>query len=159
MVSSGEIHCRFMVNTDVSITLYVAESRGISHPLLAWIRRYGREACYSELLRDELRDMEKRGKLCPGDAKRILDTLRRYGVREEPARVGQLKQRAARLVIRGIIPFRMANDAALALHAASIGARLVSYNERDYSELAMYITRLVFVRPQGDPLAYTCGKS
>ena len=156
MSATGESVCEYLVDTDVAITLFVAEKHGLAHEVRAWFRRHGRRACYSELLRDELHDMERWGKLCPGDAQRILDTMRRYGVGEEPARVGQLKRRAARLVLRGVIPPRMANDAALALHAASIGAKLASYNERDYAELARHIIRLIYVRPQGDPLAYTC---
>lgn len=44
--------CRYMVNTDVSITLLMAERLGVPHPVLAWFWRHGDEACYSELLRD-----------------------------------------------------------------------------------------------------------
>ena len=105
MAGRGRRACRYMVNTDVSITLFIAESRGASHPLIAWFRRHRGEACYSEFLRDELQDMERRRRLCRGDAQRILNTLRRYGVEEEPAKVGKLKRRAARLVLDGLIPF------------------------------------------------------
>ncbi len=150
--------CRFMVNTDVSITLYTAVKRGLAHPLLAWFKRRGGEVCYSELLRDELRDMERRGRLCPGDAQRILDTLRRYGAREEPARVGRAKRAALRLLFDGELPGRMLNDAKLAYHAASLRARLASYNERDYERLRRHIRGLVYIRPPGAPLAYTCSK-
>ncbi len=150
--------CRYMVNTDVSITLFLAERHDVAHPIVSWFRLHGRDACYSEILRDELHDMERRGRICPGDAQRILNTLRRYGLRQESARVGLLKRSAARLVIRGAVPVRMSSDVILALHAISIGARLVSYNERDYQELARHITRLIHIRPPGEPLAYTCNQ-
>ena len=121
MSGRGEGRCGYMVNTDVSITLYMVERLRAAHPLRAWFRRHRREVCYSELLRDELHDMERRGKLCPGDAQRILDALRRHGAREEPARVGQLRRRAAALLVRAEASLRLRNDAALALHAASVG--------------------------------------
>ena len=158
MSERGEERCGYMVNTDVSITLYVAARLRVAHPLRAWFRRHRREVCFSELLRDELHDMERRGKLCPGDAQRILGTLRRHGAREEPARVGLLRRRAAALLVRAGLSLRLRNDAALALHASSVGARLVSYNERDYEMLERYIRGLVYVRPPGAPLAYSCGK-
>ncbi len=150
--------CRYMVNTDTSITLFLAEKLSTAHPIVAWFRRHGGEACYSELLRDELRDMEHRGRLCPGDAQRILDTLRRYGVHEEPARVGRAKRAALRLLFDVELPDRMLNDIKLAYHAASLRARIVSYNERDYERLEEYIRGLVHIRPPGGPLAYSCSK-
>ena len=157
VMASGR--CEFIINTDVSITLYIAEKLGVAHPLRAWFQRHGKEACYSELLRDELHDMERRGRLCPGDAQRILDTLKRYGVREEPARVGQAKRAALRLLYDKELPDRLLNDAKLAYHAASLRGKIVSYNKKDYEILEEHIKGLVYVRPPGDPLAYSCSKS
>jgi len=145
-----------MVNTDVSLTLLVAMRLGLDHPILSWFRLHGAEACYSELLRDELRDMERRGKLCPGDAQATLDLLRSYGLREEPARVGWARRAALRLLFNEELPDRMLNDAKLAYHAAALKARLVSYNERDYERLSKHISSLVYVKPPGTPLAYRC---
>jgi len=153
-VSSGP--CRYMVNTDVSLTLLVAVRHGLSHPLLAWLRRHGEEACYSELLRDELRDMERRGRLCPGDAQAVLNLLRLYRLREEPARIGWAKRAALRLLFEEELPDNLLNDAKLAYHAATIRAKLISYNERDYEMLKRHIRGLVYVRPPGEPLAYRC---
>ena len=153
-----ERRCEFMVNTDVSITLHLADIMGLAHPLLGWFRRHAGRVCYSELLRDELRDMERRGKLCPGDAGRILNTLRRYGAWEEPARVGWAKREALRLIYDEELPDRMLNDVKLALHAATLRARVVSYNERDYQRLTGHIRGLIHIRPPGEPLAYTCSQ-
>ncbi len=154
----AERKCRYMVNTDVSITLYLADSMGLHHPLLAWFRRHEGEVCYSELLRDELSDMEARGRLCPGDAQRALNTLRRYGAWEEPARVGQLRRRATAMLVRAGLSLRLRNDAALALHAAERGLRLATYNTGDYERLAELIPKLIHIRPPGEPLAYTCSQ-
>jgi len=55
----------YVIDNDVVITLYEASKRGMRHPLLGWVKRHRGRIVFSELTRDELRDMERRGKLCP----------------------------------------------------------------------------------------------
>ena len=158
MSTLGESVCEYLVDTDVAITLFVAEEHGLAHEVRAWFRRHGRRACYSELLRDELHDMEKRGKLCPGDAQRIIDTMRRYGVNEVPGDVGRLRRSAVALLLRKGLSIRLRNDASLALHAAERRLRLLSYNILDFIVLGKHIRGLLHVKSPGDPLAYSCQK-
>ena len=151
--------CEYLVDTDVAITLFIAEEHGLAHEVRAWFRRHGRRACYSELLRDELRDMERRGKICPGDAQKIVNTLRSYGVEELPGNVGGLRRRSVALLLRNKLSLRLRNDASLALHAAERRLHLLSYNVLDFGVLREHIRGLVYLRPPGDPLAYSCQES
>jgi len=88
----------YVIDNDVVITLYEASKRGMRHPLLGWVKRHRGRIVFSELARDELRDMERRGKLCPGDAQNIINILRKYEIMERPARKGVIIAKARHIM-------------------------------------------------------------
>ena len=104
---------------------------GMPHPNLAWLRRHGSEAYYTDLTIAELKRLEEKGKLCPGDAKAIIDMLRMYGVRYVKLPRAFI-DKAVDLAINGVIKDRQINDAALLLYAKARGLHLVSYNYQDF---------------------------
>ena len=99
---SEERRCRYLLNTNLPVTAYIALETGLSHPSVGWLRRYGRESCFTGLTVEELRALERKGKLCPGDAARIVRMLVRFGATYRRMGSAYLR-RARRLAERGVI--------------------------------------------------------
>jgi len=149
-LSRGE-RCLYLLNTNLPITAYIAWVSGRrGHPSIGWLRSHGQESCYTKITIAELRELERRGKLCPGDANKIISFLESFGVRYR--RMAKTFLRSAReLARRGDIRWSLVVDAALLLYAKSHGMHVVTYNYRDFQELSS-ILGWSYTVPPGAPL-------
>ena len=145
--------CRFLLNTNLPVRAFIAWATGRrGHPSLGWLRKHGHESCYTRITLQELKALEARGVLCPGDAARAVKLLEQYGVKYRKMRSTHLR-RARQLALQGAIGRGQANDATILLYAKANRLILVSYNYRDLDELAQLLAWSYKVPPGLAPLA------